>query len=71
MLTYAGDGACEALLLNFPEDALARAYARERGAPPLAYAHVCSRMLTYAHVCSRMLTYAHVCSRMLKYADVC
>jgi hypothetical protein len=47
----------------------------------VAYAHVCSRMLTYAHVayahvCSRMLTYAHVCSRsvcsrMLTYAHVC
>jgi hypothetical protein len=32
----------------------------------VAYADVCSRMLTYAHVCSRMLTYAHVCSRMMR-----
>ena len=46
----------------------------------MAYAHVCSRMLThadvcsrmaYAHVRSRMLTYAHVCARMRTYAHVC
>jgi hypothetical protein len=41
-----------------------KSVAPEEIGPPLvslAYADVCSRMLTSAHACSRMLTYADVC----------
>ena len=87
MLTYANVYVCDQVLRPFMLRRVKTDKDLELSMPGmLAYARVCSRMLTYAedrqgpralsarftqNNCSRLLTSAHVCSRMHTYAHVC